>query len=131
MAAPRRFFGFLPDASLPVTRRRKALALVIAAAADALQIGLFPLFVEGAASPLDDALDAVTAVLLLIVLGFRWRLALALAAELVPGVALFPNWTAVVISVPSAAPQALPPSPPSKPGDAESVDPDPSALPKT
>jgi hypothetical protein len=107
--------GFLPDASQPVSRKRKALALAIAAAADVLQVVLFPAFIEGAASPFDDALDAVTAVALLIVLGFRWRLAFALAAELVPGVALFPSWTAVVLSVPSAAAPALPPPPPALP----------------
>ena len=108
MKAPRRLLAFLPDATLPVSRKRKALAFAIAATADTVQIALLPLFVEGAASPLDDALDAVTAVALLVVLGLRWRLAMALAAELVPGVALFPSWTAVVLSVPSAAPPALP-----------------------
>jgi hypothetical protein len=60
-------------------------------------------------------LDAVTAIALLVVLGFRWRLALALAAELVPGVALFPSWTAVVLSVASAPPPALPPPPAAPP----------------
>ena len=115
---PRRFFGFLPDASLPVSRKRKALALAVATAADLLHIAIFPAFVEGAASPFDDALDAVTAVILLVVLGFSWRLAFALAAELVPGVALFPSWTAVVISVPSAPAPALPaPAPSPSPSD--------------
>ena len=94
------------------------MALAIAGAADLIQLAFIPLFFEGAASPFDDALDAVTAVALLVALGFRWRLAFALAAELVPGVALFPSWTAVVLSVPSAAP-ALPPSPPPAPTDDE------------
>ncbi|HVY46805.1 MAG TPA: hypothetical protein VHB21_13050, partial [Minicystis sp.] len=74
------------------------------------QVAVFPAFVEGAASPFDDALDAAVALSLLFVLGFRWRLAFALAIELVPGAALFPSWTAVVLSV-ASAPAALPPAP--------------------
>jgi hypothetical protein len=81
---------------------RKRIALAIAALADAVQIGLFPVFSEGALSIPDDALDAVVAVLLVVTLGWRWRLALALAAELVPGLALFPTWTAFVLLVRSA-----------------------------
>src|SRR5215472_159982 len=94
-----------------VSRRRKWLALAVAALADAIQMGLFPAFIEGAISPADDVLDAVTAVLLLIILGFRWRLAFALATELIPGVDLFPTWTAVVVSVPAEPkkPKELPP----------------------
>jgi hypothetical protein len=109
----RKFLGLVPSGSAPVSRKRKAVALAIAGAADIVQIAVFPAFVEGAASPLDDALDAVTVVLLLIVLGFRWRLAMALAAELVPGVALFPSWTAVVLTVAVTEPAAaeLPPAP--------------------
>src|SRR5215472_6531798 len=93
----------------PVSRRRKWLALAVAALADAIQTGLFPAFIEGAISPADDGLDAVTAVLLLIILGFRWRLAFALATELIPGVDLFPTWTAVVVSVPAELKKELPP----------------------
>jgi hypothetical protein len=127
LAAPRKFLGIVPAASAPVSRKRKAVALAIAAAADVLQIAVFPAFIEGAASPFDDALDAVIAVTLLVVLGFRWRLAFALAAELVPGVALFPSWTAVVLSVattapappelPPPAPDALPDAAPRSSGD--------------
>jgi len=88
-----------------VSRRRKWIALGVAALADAIQLGLLPAFIGGAISPADDVLDAVTAVLLLIILGFRWRLAVALAAELVPGLDLFPTWTAVVASVPAEEPK--------------------------
>jgi hypothetical protein len=98
----------------PVSPRRKWIALGIAALADAVQLGLFPVFVEGAASLPDVVLDAATAVLLLIVLGFRWRLAFALAAELVPGLDLAPTWTAVVASIP-VQPKALPPAAPPTP----------------
>jgi hypothetical protein len=93
-----------------ITPRRKKVALAIAALADAIQLGLFPAFVEGALSIPDDALDGIVAVLLLVTLGWRWRLVAALALELVPGVALFPSWTAFVATLPAgaAAPAQLP-----------------------
>src|SRR4051812_30037573 len=53
------------------TKKRRAIALAIAAAADILQVLVFPAFIEGAGSPLDDALDAVVALALLATLGFR------------------------------------------------------------
>ena len=93
-----------------VSKKRKAAALTIAALADVAQIVLFPMFVEGAASPLEDALDAAVALVLLLVLGYSPRLLLAFALELVPGADLFPTWTAVVASVPSAEPPAPAPS---------------------
>ncbi len=105
------------------TRRRKRIALAIAAAADLLQLGLAPLFGEGALSPLDDALDVLVALLLVLVLGWRWRTAFALVLELIPGVALFPSWTAAMLTLPSAPPEeveaapALPP-PPAEPSRA-------------
>jgi hypothetical protein len=84
-----------------LSRRRKAVALAIAAAADAAQLALAPVFGEGAGSPFEDALDAGVALALLGVVGFQWRLVAAFAAELVPGMALFPSWTAVVLSMPT------------------------------
>jgi hypothetical protein len=94
-----------------VSARRKRIALAIAALADAIQLGLFPAFVEGAASPPDDVLDVVVGVLLFVTLGWKWRLLGALALELVPGVALFPSWTAFVATIPAAPPppKQLPP----------------------
>jgi hypothetical protein len=89
-----------------VTPRRKTIALVIAALADAIQLGLFPIFAEGALSIPDDALDVVVAVVLLVTLGWRWRLVAAFALELAPGVALFPSWTAFVASIPAARVEA-------------------------
>jgi hypothetical protein len=101
-----------------VARSRKNVALLLAGAADLAQAVFFPLFVEGAASPFELGLDVVTAIAILLVVGFKWRLAIALATELVPGADLFPTWTAVVLSLPvlppasPAVPSALPPSPP-------------------
>ena len=96
------------------THRQKRAALVIAAAADLAQLALAPLFAGGALSPLNDALDVIIAGLLLLVLGRSWRIALALGLELVPGMALFPTWTAVVATLPAqpdASPALLPSSP--------------------
>ncbi len=41
------------------------------------------------------------AVLLVALLGFRWRLMFALGLEMVPGAQLFPSWTAFLISLPT------------------------------
>lgn len=89
--------GFL--APRPVSKTRKRTALALAMAADAVQIGLLPMFVEGALSPFQDALDVVVALALVLTLGFEWRLLLAFGFELVPGATLFPTWTAVVLSM--------------------------------
>lgn len=84
-----------------VDPKRKKIALVLAGIADAIQIGGWPAFMQGAASIPDDALDAGIVVLLTLVLGFRWRLLISLALELIPFVTLFPSWTAVVLSLPT------------------------------
>jgi hypothetical protein len=84
-----------------VTPRRKKIALVIAALADAVQLAFIPVFGGGALSIPDDALDLAVAVALVLALGWQWRIAVALAIELVPGVALFPSWTAFVATLPA------------------------------
>jgi hypothetical protein len=81
---------------------RKRLALVLAGLSDGVQWLFVPVLSEGALSPLEIGLDALTALLILVVVGFQWRLAIALIAELVPGLDLFPTWTAVVLSLPTA-----------------------------
>ena len=77
-------------------------ALLVAGLADLLQLVLFPMFVEGALSPLDWAVDGLVVVALTLVLGFKWRIFLGLGVELIPGLDLFPTWTALVLSIPSA-----------------------------
>lgn len=59
--------------------------------------------------PAQWLLDAVTAAVLLAVLGFRWPLMVALAVEVVPALELFPAWTLVVAAL--AATEAGPRSP--------------------
>src|SRR5450432_4237337 len=89
-----------PDA---VPSRRKNWALFVAGISDLTQVLFLPAFVEGAGSPFEVVLDALTALLIMLIVGFKWRLAVALVAELVPGVDLFPTWTAMVLSLPVEA----------------------------
>ena len=73
--------------------------MTLAIIADALQIVVFPLFVEGALSPADDVLDLAVAAVLVRLLGWHWEFLPAFAAELVPGVDLVPFWTLAVANV--------------------------------
>ena len=73
--------------------------MVLAMAADALQIFVFPLFAQGAFSPADDLLDIAVAAVLVHLLGWHWEFLPAFAAELVPGVDLVPFWTLSVLNV--------------------------------
>jgi hypothetical protein len=73
--------------------------MILAAAADALQIFVFPLFAEGALSPADDVLDLAAAAVLVHLLGWHWEFLPAFGAELVPGVDLVPFWTMAVANV--------------------------------
>ncbi len=75
------------------------MAWAVAIAADALQIGAFPLFVEGGMSPLDSVLDVVVAFTLIRLLGWHWAFLPTLIAEALPGADLFPTWTAAVYFV--------------------------------
>jgi hypothetical protein len=80
-------------------RTRFRTAMILAMAADALQIFVFPLFAEGALSPADDVLDLAVAAVLVHLLGWHWEFLPAFLAELVPGIDLVPFWTLAVISV--------------------------------
>lgn len=87
--------------AVTVPPRRKALALAIAVVSDVVQFALLPMFTEGFASPFDVVLDVATALAILLVVGFHFRLVFALALELIPGVDLFPTWTAMVLTLPT------------------------------
>ena len=80
-------------------RSRFRAAMILAIAADALQIFVFRFFGEGALSPADDVLDLAVAAALIHLLGWHWEFLPAFAAELVPGVDLVPFWTLAVVSV--------------------------------
>ena len=73
----------------------RGLALVV----DGIQIFAFPAFGEGAASPLNDALDLVAGALFVLLLGWHVAFLPTLLTELVPVVDVFPTWTAAVVFV--------------------------------
>jgi len=72
------------------------LAWLVAMAADVIQIVGFPIFVEGAISPADSVLDLVVGFVLIRLLGWHWAFLPSLAVELIPGMDMFPTWTAAV-----------------------------------
>ncbi len=74
-------------------------AMILAVIADALQIVIFPLFVEGGLSPADDVLDLGIGVMMIHLLGWHWEFLPSFFAKLLPGVALVPCWTIAVASV--------------------------------
>lgn len=78
---------------------RLRTAMVLAIIADLLQLIVFPLFVEGAASPADDVLDLCIAGVLGYLLGWHWEFLPSFLAKLVPGVDLVPCWTLAVANV--------------------------------
>ena len=81
----------------PISRFRAAMILAIIA--DALQIGIFPLFVEGALSPADDLLDFGVGAVMVHLLGWHWEFLPSFVGKLVPGVDLVPLWTMAVANV--------------------------------
>lgn len=81
------------------TRSRFRVAMVLAVAADTLQVVVFPLFSEGAFSPADDLLDFVVGFVLIYLLGWQWEFIPSFFAELLPGVDFVPFWTLAVANV--------------------------------
>jgi hypothetical protein len=74
-------------------------AMTIAILADAVQILVFPFFVEGALSPAEDILDFGVGALLVNLLGWHWEFMPSFLGKLVPGVDLVPLWTLAVVNV--------------------------------
>jgi hypothetical protein len=81
----------------PGPQFRTAMALAIAA--DALQLVVFPMFVAGALSPVDDFLDLAVGATMVKLLGWHWEFVPSFFAKLVPGVDLVPLWTMAVANV--------------------------------
>jgi hypothetical protein len=78
-------------ASLPgLSKRRLAVAFAVAALADVLSV------VATLAPPVEWTLDFATALVLFVVLGWRWLLLPALIMEAIPGLWAFPFWLLVV-----------------------------------
>ena len=108
------FFRF--DFLKTVSSREHRQAWFIAIIADAIQIVGLPLFAGGGVSPADSMLDLAVAAILYRLLGWHWALLPSFAAELVPGLDLFPTWTAAVFfatrqQIPPGEPEILPPGP--------------------
>jgi hypothetical protein len=76
-----------------LSKRRLAMAFLIAATSDVVS------FWTEWVPPVQWAVDLVTALLLFMVLGWRWALLPGFVAEAIPGVAAFPVWTLVVAAV--------------------------------
>jgi hypothetical protein len=74
-------------------RTRFAIALAVATVSDLLSLGAE--FVP----PVQWAVDLATASLLFLILGRRWAILPGLIAEAIPGLAAFPFWVLVVLSI--------------------------------
>jgi hypothetical protein len=80
-------------------KRNERIALLLAVSADAVQICLFPVTVEGSLSPVDDVIDLVAFAALTGLLGWHFAFLPTLLLESVPVVTEFPTWTAAVLFV--------------------------------
>lgn len=79
-----------------VTREQIVLARTIAIIADGVQIFLFPLFIEGFISPLNDLLDVIVGLLLCNIMGFHLVLVPTFVTEEFPLLNEVPTWTLAV-----------------------------------
>jgi hypothetical protein len=96
-------------ARTPPSRRRILAARALAVIADAIQLGLLPLFVQGAASPLNDALDVAVGAAMVALVGWNWVFLPTFVTELIPVVDLAPTWTiAALIATRPRKTEALP-----------------------
>jgi hypothetical protein len=90
----------LTDQPIAISQRtRFQVAMILAILADALQLVLLPLFVEGVESPAEDILDLGVGAVLLSLLGWHWEFLPSFLIKLVPGVDLAPFWTLAVANV--------------------------------
>ena len=80
-------------------RSRFRTALLVALIADGLQIVMFPLFSEGALSPVDDLLDVAVALILGRLIGWHWEFLPSFCTKLVPVIDAVPFWTLAVANV--------------------------------
>jgi|SRR5438105_232780 len=90
----------VPDHAVTISAGpRLRIAFLLALLADALQLAVIPLFVEGAESPAADFVDVVMAGVLYFLLGWHWEFLPSFLGKLVPGVDLVPLWTLAVANV--------------------------------
>jgi hypothetical protein len=112
------------DLPSTISSSKQRLAWLVAMAVDAVQIVALPLFAEGGLSPLDTVLDILAATALVKLLGWHWAFAPAFLVELVPGLDLFPTWTAAVFYVTRQRPFANVTQQRVPPGQPEIIPPD-------
>jgi hypothetical protein len=92
-----------------IASHRIWIARAIAVAADLLQIGILPAFIEGVASPVNVALDVLVAILLILLVGWHMAFVPSFIVEMLPFVDLAPTWTlAVFIATRGKSPTARP-----------------------
>lgn len=92
-----------------ITARQKAAALTVAVVVDFVQMGGWEFFGWGFVSPLEDGLDLLTALALMAICGFKWQFVVAFFVELLPVADIFPTWTALVLTLPTARATREPP----------------------
>ena len=80
-----------------LTKKRVWAARIIAIGADAMQFGIFPLFAEGFASPLNMITDVVVAIVMTLLVGFHISFVPSFLIEMLPMIDLAPTWTIAVL----------------------------------
>lgn len=80
-----------------LSKPRKVIALCVALGLDAMQIGLFPLFGEGFASPANDVVDGLAFIFFWRLIGWHIAFLPALIIEVIPVIDLAPTWTIAVL----------------------------------
>lgn len=83
----------LPGPATRPSKTRLAIAFLVAVVSDIVSYGTA--FVP----PVQWTVDLITALLLFVLLGRRWAILPGLVAEAIPGIAVFPVWLLVVVSV--------------------------------
>ncbi len=78
---------------------RLRAAMILAILADVFQLAVFPLFIEGGASPADDIVDLCVGGVLTYLLGWHWEFMPSFLGKLLPGVDMVPLWTLAVANV--------------------------------
>jgi hypothetical protein len=80
----------------PLDPRRRRIALAVAIAADVVQWVALPVFMWGGASPVNDVLDVIVALVMIRLIGFHWAFLPTFISKLIPFVDLAPTWTLAV-----------------------------------
>jgi hypothetical protein len=79
-----------------LSTRRIWIARAVAAAADVIQIALFPIFSPGLISPIDDIVDLLVCVILFFLIGWHMALIPSFLVKVLPVADLAPTWTIAV-----------------------------------